>query len=113
MINKRMKRIRFNLKKRNNGKIRLSVFRSLNNISVQAIDDNKGETIASATSNCKSFSANGLTKIEQSTMVGEEMAKKLLSINPSLKVYFDRGKYAYHGRVAALADGARKGGLEF
>ncbi|MDP2656476.1 MAG: 50S ribosomal protein L18 [bacterium] len=91
---------------------RLAVFRSLQAIYAQLIDDEKGSTMASARE--KELSATDLkkTKTERATHVGMLIAKK--AAEKSIKsVVFDRGGYQYHGRVAALADGAREGGLEF
>ena len=90
---------------------RLNVFRSLNHIYAQIIDDTKGITLVSASSMDKDFSANG-GNIEGAKAVGEAVAKKALEKGIKA-VVFDRGGYIYHGRVAALAEGAREGGLEF
>lgn len=87
---------------------RLSVFRSLNYIYAQLIDDSKGVTLASASS----YKLNKNGKTENSEAVGKEIATKAKALNVS-KVVFDRGGYKYHGRVKALAEGARAGGLEF
>ena len=93
---------------------RLNVFRSLNQIYAQVIDDSNGKTVVSVStldSKVKT-KAKKLTKIEQAKFVGEEIAKraKKAGIN---EVIFDRGGYKYHGRVKALADAAREAGLEF
>ncbi|MBQ7995875.1 MAG: 50S ribosomal protein L18 [Bacilli bacterium] len=88
---------------------RLVVFRSNKHIEAQIIDDIKGITLVSSAST--QLKING-GNIEAATKVGEDLAKKALAKNIT-KVVFDRGGYAYHGRVAALADGARKGGLLF
>ena len=93
-------------------KPRLSVFRSNNDIYVQLIDDLKGETLASASSRDKDIAAQKGTKIEKSKLVGTAIATKASALG--LKdVTFDRGGYLYHGRVKAVADGAREGGLKF
>ena len=89
---------------------RLSVFRSNNEIYAQLIDDLAGNTIASAAST-ELKSATG-AKVEISKSVGQALAEKALSIGISA-VVFDRGGYLYHGRIKALADGAREGGLKF
>lgn len=88
-------------------KPRLSVYRSNTSISVQAIDDVNGVTLASA-------SCHGLTgtKSEKATQVGSQIAEKLLAQKISTCI-FDRGGYLYHGRVQALADAARSAGLNF
>ena len=93
-------------------RFRLSVSRSLKNISAQIIDDLKKITLLSATSNQKSLKNIKKTKIEVSTIVAENLAKKAkeLKIN---KIYFDRGVYKYHGRVKIFADTLRKNGMEF
>lgn len=90
---------------------RLSVYRSLNHIYAQIIDDTKGTTLVSASSLDKDFEGYG-GNIDGAKLVGNLVAKKAL--DKGIKaVVFDRGGYIYHGRVAALADGAREGGLEF
>lgn len=89
---------------------RLTVFRSNRHIWAQIIDDQKGETLASQSD--KSLSKFKGTKIEASAVVGEEIATKALKKGVT-QVYFDRGGYKYHGRIKALAEAARKKGLEF
>jgi large subunit ribosomal protein L18 len=91
---------------------RLSVFRSNKDIYVQLIDDRKGETLASASSRDKDIAAQKGTKIEQSKLVGAAIARKASELGLKA-VKFDRGGYLYHGRVKAVADGAREGGLKF
>lgn len=93
---------------------RLNVFRSLNQIYCQIIDDTKGITLLSASSLDKAIADKiaGKTKQEVSFIVGETIAKK--AVKKGIKtVVFDRAGYIYTGRVKALADGARNGGLEF
>jgi len=93
---------------------RLSVFRSLNHIYAQVIDDSQGNTLASASSleaEIKS-AADGKKKAFKSELVGSLVAKRALSHGIS-RVAFDRGGYKYHGRVKALAESARKEGLKF
>lgn len=90
---------------------RLSVFRSLNHIYAQIIDDTKGTTLVSASSLDKEFEGYG-GNIDGAKAVGNLVAKKALEKGIKA-VVFDRGGYIYHGRVAALAEGAREGGLEF
>lgn len=90
---------------------RLNVYRSLNHIYAQIIDDTKGITLVSVSSMDKDFTANG-GNIEGAKAVGNAVAKKALEKGIKA-VVFDRGGYIYHGRVAALAEGAREGGLEF
>ena len=91
---------------------RLSVFRSNNDIYVQLIDDRKGETFASASSKDKDIVAQKGTKSEKSKLVGAAIARKAVELGLK-EVRFDRGGYLYHGRVKAVADGAREGGLQF
>lgn len=90
---------------------RLNVFRSSKHIYAQIIDDVAGVTLVSASSMDKGFEANG-GNAEGAKAVGVAIAKKALEKNITT-VVFDRGGYVYHGRVAALADGAREGGLKF
>ena len=93
---------------------RLNVFRSLNNIYAQVIDDVKGVTLASASTMDKNIakSIEGKTKQEAAFIVGQNIAKNAMSKGIKA-VVFDRAGYQYTGRVKALADGAREAGLEF
>lgn len=94
---------------------RLSVFRSLNNIYGQLIDDTTGKTIlsvSSLSSEVKSAIAEIKGKVSKSKVVGKVLAEKALAQNINT-VVFDRSGYRYHGRVKSLADGAREGGLKF
>ena len=95
-------------------KPRLNVFRSLNHIYVQVIDDFSGRTIVAASSADKDFKGKITTggNIEAAKTVGTLIAQKAAGKGIK-KVIFDRGGYLYHGRIKALADAARKGGLEF
>ncbi|PZM82344.1 50S ribosomal protein L18 [Candidatus Gracilibacteria bacterium] len=90
-------------------KPRLSVFRSNSNISVQLIDDTKGVTLASA-SDLKLEKKS--TKVEMAKLVGAEMAKKIKDLKIE-SIVFDRGGFIYHGRVKALAEALREGGIKF
>ena len=90
---------------------RLNVFRSANNIYAQIIDDEKGVTLAAASSLDKGFEGYG-GNADAAREVGKNVAKAALEKGIKA-VVFDRGGYLYHGRVAALAEGAREGGLEF
>ena len=90
---------------------RLNVFRSLNNIYAQIIDDVKGVTLVSASSLDKEFESYG-GNVEAAKAVGKAVAEKAVAAGIK-SVVFDRGGYLYHGRVAALAEGAREGGLNF
>ena len=93
---------------------RLSVFRSLNHIYAQIVDDSRGVTLAAASSRDTDLreTAKGKKKAEVSTLVGETIARWAKDQGIT-QVVFDRGGYLYHGRVKALADGARKAGLQF
>ena len=92
-------------------KPRLSVFRSNKDIYAQLIDDATGTTLASASSRQKDITAQAGNKVEKSAMVGRAIAEKAKSLGLEIAV-FDRGGYLYHGRVKAVADGAREGGLK-
>ena len=91
---------------------RLSVFRSAKHIYVQAVDDTTQTVIASASDLEETVKANPGKKKDKAKAVGQALAKKLLAKNISLCV-FDRNGFIYHGRVSAVADGAREGGLKF
>lgn len=93
---------------------RLNVYRSLNHIYAQVIDDVKGITLCAASTVEKEIAAKveGKSKVEAATIVGNIIAERALEKGVKA-VVFDRGGYLYTGRVAALADGARKSGLEF
>jgi large subunit ribosomal protein L18 len=93
---------------------RLSVFRSLNHIYAQIIDDNAGCTLAAASTVDQAIRDRvaEMTKTEQARVVGEVVAERALSKGIK-SVVFDRGGYKYHGRVKALAEAARKAGLDF
>ena len=93
-------------------KPRLSVFRSNKDIYAQLIDDNTGTTMASVNSRQKDLASNTGTKVEKSMLVGKAIAQKAKDLGIETCV-FDRGGYLYHGRVKAVADGAREGGLDF
>jgi large subunit ribosomal protein L18 len=92
---------------------RLNVFRSLDHIYAQVIDDVAGRTLVSASTVDKEIAADldGKKKREQATIVGKAVARRALDAGIQ-EVVFDRGGYLYHGRVKALADGAREGGLK-
>lgn len=93
---------------------RLNVFRSLSHIYAQVIDDSQGHTLAAASTTEADVrgDVDGLKKAEAAKRVGQLLAERAKAAGVS-KVVFDRGGYQYHGRVKALADGAREGGLEF
>tara|TARA_B100001250_G_scaffold405251_1_gene422452 strand:+ start:554 stop:907 length:354 start_codon:yes stop_codon:yes gene_type:complete len=106
-------RIRNKLKKvSKSDRYRLSISRSSKNISAQIIDDTKNITLVSASSVEKEIKSQKKSKLEQSTVVAELLAKKANEKKIS-KVYFDRGMYKYHGRVKIFAETLRKNGMEF
>ncbi|MDZ4846820.1 MAG: 50S ribosomal protein L18 [Chitinophagales bacterium] len=111
----RRNRIRKSIRKRIKGTKempRLAVRRSNKDIYVQVIDDIAGHTLVAASSRDKSLALTKGTKSDMSKAVGMELAKRAVEAGIS-QVVFDRGGYLYHGRVKALADGAREGGLKF
>ena len=108
-------KIKYRIRKKISGsaaKPRLSVYRSNSDIYAQLIDDNNGATIAAASSREKDIKAQKAPKIEKSKMVGTAIARKAGELGIKT-VVFDRGGYIYHGRVKAVAEGAREGGLVF
>jgi len=105
---KRAKRIRKKLKKINSERFRLTVFRSSRNISAQIIDDKNNKTLVSASSiKEKKTNKKDLSLHVAGTLVKRALEKKIT------KIYFDRGRYKYHGRIKIFADALRKGGLTF
>mgnify|MGYP001827839903 CR=1 FL=1 len=111
LFQKRRQRVRNKLRKVNAGRVRLSVHRSSKNISVQLIDDVAGMTLASASSLEKSLGVVGKNNVEAATKVGSAIAERAKKAGIS-EAYFDRGGFLYHGKVKALADAAREGGLK-
>lgn len=109
---KRRMRVRNRLKKHAGDALRLSVHRSSKNISVQLIDDVKGVTLASASSLEKDLGVVGKNNIEASAKVGTAIAERAKKAGVT-ECYFDRGGFLFHGKVKALADAAREGGLKF
>ena len=109
---KRRQRVRNSLRKVNVGKARLSVHRSNKNISVQLIDDVQGVTIASASSLEKDLGVVGKNNVEAAAKVGTAIAERAKKAGVE-ECYFDRGGFLFHGKVKALADAARDGGLKF
>jgi large subunit ribosomal protein L18 len=110
---RRKARVRRAVSAHSNGRPRLSVFRSSKQIYAQVIDDEKGHTVAAASSLEKALRESLKTgaTVEAAKRVGMELAERAKKAGD--KVVFDRGSYMYHGRVKALADGAREGGLDF
>ena len=113
-IQRKRYRVRNKIKKvSKNDRFRLSVSRSIKNISAQIIDDNKNITLLSASSNEKDIkSLKKINKTELSKIVAEKLAKKAQE-KKITKIYFDRGVYKYHGRVKIFAETLRKNGMEF
>ena len=111
---RRKARIRRAIAANAGGRPRLSVFRSSEQIYAQVIDDERGHTVASASSLEKTMRESLKTgaTVEAAKRVGKELAERAKKAGVD-KVVFDRGSYIYHGRVKALADGAREGGLDF
>ena len=106
-------RVRNKLKKvSSSNRFRLSVSRSLKNISAQIIDDVNNKTIVSATSNLKDLKNAKKTKLELSSFVAIKLAEKAKEKKID-KIYFDRGIYKYHGRIKIFAETLRKKGMEF
>tara|TARA_R110002049_G_scaffold19702_1_gene73211 strand:+ start:134 stop:493 length:360 start_codon:yes stop_codon:yes gene_type:complete len=108
---KRRMRVRNKLRKVNAGRPRLSVHRSSKNISVQLIDDVNGVTLASASSLEKALGVVGKNNVEAATKVGAAIAERAKKAGVS-EAYFDRGGFLFHGKVKALAEAAREGGLK-
>ncbi|OSP55146.1 50S ribosomal protein L18 [Pseudoruegeria sp. SK021] len=109
---KRRMRVRNKLRKMANGRPRLSVHRSNKNISVQLIDDVNGVTLVSASSLEKDLGVVGKNNIDAATKVGSAIAERAKAKGLD-ECYFDRGGFLFHGKVKALADAAREGGLKF
>jgi large subunit ribosomal protein L18 len=111
---RRRQRLRYQLRQKSHGRPRLSVFRAEQNIYAQVIDDAAGHTLAAASTLDKSLREalkTGANK-EAAAAVGKLLAERALAAGVT-QVVFDRGSYLYHGRVKALADAAREGGLDF
>jgi len=111
---RRRSRLRYQLKLKSGGRPRLSVFRSGKHIYAQVIDDAQGRTLAAASSIEKAMREGLKTGADKdaATQVGKMVAERARAAGVE-KVVFDRGPYLYHGRVKALADAAREGGLSF
>ena len=109
---KRKVRNRKKLKDVSLNKLRISVTKSLNNLSAQIIDDTNKKTVVSASSIEKDVKSKKIKKIEKSTLIAEILAKRAKDKNIK-EVYFDRGEHKYHGRVKVFAETLRKNGLKF
>ena len=114
LSDRRKARVRLAIRKNAGGRPRLSVFRSSKQIYAQVIDDARGVTLASASTLEKSNRADLKTGADKAAaeQVGKMVARRAVEVGVT-EVVFDRGAYMYHGRVKALADGAREGGLKF
>lgn len=108
---KRRLRVRNKLRKVNAGRPRLSVHRSNKNISAQLIDDVNGVTVASASSLEKDLGVVGKNNVEAAAKVGAAIAERAKKAGVT-EAYFDRGGFLFHGKVKALAEAAREGGLK-
>ena len=109
---KRKLRNRKKLKKVNVNRYRVSITKSLNNLSAQIIDDKQKKTLVSASSIEKDVKTKKIKKMEKSNLIGEMLAKRARE-KKITEVYFDRGGYKYHGRVKTFAETLRKNGLKF
>jgi large subunit ribosomal protein L18 len=112
LFDRRKKRTRHRIIQNASGRPRLSVFRSGRHIYAQVIDDREGATVASASTNEKDARGSKSWNVEAAKAVGKAIAERAIAKGVK-RVVFDRGGYIYHGRVKALADAAREGGLEF
>ena len=112
LFQKRRLRVRNKIKKLANGRPRLSVHRSSKNISVQVIDDVEGRTLASASTLEKDLGFVGKNNAEAAAKIGATVAERAKKAGVE-EVFFDRGGLLFHGRVKALAEAAREGGLKF
>ncbi|MFO1141777.1 MAG: 50S ribosomal protein L18 [Amaricoccus sp.] len=112
LFQKRRQRVRNKLRKMAGDRPRLSVHRSSKNISVQLIDDLQGKTLAAASTLEKDLGFVGKNNKEAAARVGSEIAARAKAAGVE-EVYFDRGGFLFHGKVKALADAAREGGLRF
>ena len=111
---RRRERLRYQLRQKSGGRPRLSVFRSGKHIYAQIIDDAQGKTLAAASSLDTTLKTEGKTGSDKTAAgaVGKLVAERAIAAGVSA-VVFDRGSYLYHGRVKALAEAAREGGLSF
>ena len=109
---KRKLRNRKKLKDINRDKFRISITKSLNNLSAQIIDDKNKKTLVSASSTEKEVKNKKIKKMEKSNLIGEILAKRAKEKNIT-NVYFDRGAHKYHGRVKTFAETLRKNGMKF
>ena len=112
LFERRRRRVRSSLKARSGGRPRLSIHRSGRHIYVQVIDDTAGRTLASASTLDKDVRGKSGATVDAAAEVGKRVAERAKAAGVSA-VVFDRGGFLFHGRVKAVADAAREGGLEF
>jgi large subunit ribosomal protein L18 len=112
LFTRRERRTRYRVKKFAHGRLRLSVYRSGKHIYAQVIDDEKGVTLAAASTLDKTLGLTKGTDVAAASAVGKAVAARA-SEKGVKEVVFDRGGYRFHGRIKALADAAREGGLSF
>ena len=112
LFRKRRMRVRSKLRKLADGRPRLSVHRSSKNLSVQLIDDVQGVTLAAASTLEKDLGVVGKNNVEAAKKIGAAIAERAKKAGVE-EVFFDRGGFLFHGKVKALADAAREGGLKF
>ena len=112
LFQKRRLRVRNKLREMSAGRPRLSVHRSSKNISVQLIDDAQGVTLASASTLEKDLGVVGKNNVEAAAKIGSAIAERAKAKGVE-EVVFDRGGFLFHGKIKALADAAREGGLKF
>ena len=112
LFQRRRLRVRNKLRKVAGGRPRMSVHRSLKNISVQVIDDAQGRTLAAASTLEPGLGLVGKNNVEAAARIGAAIAERARAAGIE-EVYLDRGGYLFHGKIKALADAAREGGLKF
>jgi len=112
LFERRRQRVRTSLRKRAGDRLRLSIHRSGKHIYAQVIDDKEGRTVASASTIDKDVKGKGGATTQSAQDVGKRVAERAKAAGVT-RVIFDRGGFLFHGRVKALADAAREGGLEF
>ncbi|MCL4189125.1 MAG: 50S ribosomal protein L18 [Rhodobacteraceae bacterium] len=112
LFQKRRLRVRNKLRAVSDGRVRLSVHRSNKNISAQIIDDAQGVTLAAASTLEKDLGFYGRNNVEAAARIGAAIAERARAKGIE-ECYFDRGGFLYHGKIKALADAAREGGLKF
>ncbi len=112
LFQKRRQRVRNQLRRNAGGRLRLSVHRSNKNISAQIINDAEGRTLVAASTLEKALGLVGKCNVDSAKAIGTELAARAKKAGIG-EVYFDRGGFLFHGRLKALADAAREGGLKF